>query len=260
MKRGVFIFTLLIAFLLLGIFSSAYASVVKWQQMPRMDQYGYDFSSETQVPSAVADDWKCNDERDVIAIGWWGSYWLPMDKAGNSYYPYPNSDHWGDPVNVPPGTVTGFIIRIYDDIPAGAGDPPWSHPGNLLYAATLSMGQVTETSYGTIDHAEGPNTITETVFQYKTSLAKPFQQEIGTIYWLSIVAIDPNGNPIQWGWHESEVLIGDNAVQAGYSTIPWDLIPTKDMAFELGVVPLPNTLLLVATGLIGILGMRRKFH
>jgi hypothetical protein len=254
----------LIAFLFLGIFSSSYASVVKWSQLPRMDQYGFDFSSETQVPSAVADDWQCNDERDVIAIRWWGSYWFSMDKAGNSYYPYPNSDHWGNPVNVPPGTVTGFIISIYNDIPAGAGDPYWSHPGNQLYEATLSMGQVTETVYGNIDHQDGvigdPNDIIETVFQYKANLPQPFQQEIGTVYWLSIVAIDPDGNPIQWGWHESEVLIMDNAVQSGYSTIPWDLIPSKDMAFELQVVPLPNTLLLVVTGLIGILGMRRKFQ
>jgi hypothetical protein len=258
MKKRVFIFTLLIAFLCLGIFSSANASVVKWQQMPLMDQWGFDYSSETQVPSAVADDWQCNDNRDVIAIRWWGSYW----NAGK-YYPYPNSDHLGDPANVPPNTVTGFIISIYDDVPAGDGFPYWSHPGKTLYEATLSMGQVTENEFGKIDHADGKigigTDIIETVFQYKANLPIPFQQEIGTVYWLSIVAIDRDGNPIQWGWHQAEDFWRDNAVQAGYyKPIYWNLLPDKDMAFELEVVPLPNTLLLVASGLIGILGFKRK--
>jgi hypothetical protein len=255
MKRRVFIFILLIAFLCLGIFPSVYASVVKWQQLPLMDQWGFDYSSETQVQSAVADDWQCNDKRDVIAIRWWGSYW----NAGK-YYPYPNSDHLGDPAIVLPGTVTGFIIRIYDDVPAGAGFPFWSHPGsNVLLEAEVT--QVSEKFYGKIDHAEGPNVITESVFEYYAKLPQSFVQEPGVVYWLSIVAIDPDGKPIQWGWHQAEDFWRDNAVQAGYyKPIYWNLLPDKDMAFELEVVPLPNTLLLVASGLIGILGFKRKLR
>lgn len=261
MNKRVLTFTLLLAFLFIGAFTSADASIVKWSQLPRMDQWGYDFSSETQVPSAVADDWQCNDARPVIAIRWWGSYW----NTGNPYYPYDNSDHWGSPA-VPPGTVSGFNIRIYSDVPAGAGSPPWSHPGSrLLYDETVSILQANEKVYGQIDHADGQigigTDIIETVLQYDLKLPTSFAQQPGVIYWLSIVAIDDGGSPIQWGWHQADSLWRDNAVQAGfYNPIYWNLLPDKDMAFEMQVVPLPNTLLLLVPGLISILGLRRRLR
>jgi len=246
---------LIVALIFLGISANAIAAIVKWSQLPSMEPMdGYSFSSETQVPSSVADDFLCKDGRPVIGLTWWGSYWNPT-RGGVSYYPYPNSDTWGDPVPNPPGTVTGFVVTFWSDIPTGQGIPPWSHPGTVVYGETIPFSQVKETIYGTITRGSS----VETVFQYDAALPSPFEQELGKIYWLSIQALDPNGDPIQWGWHESTDLWNDNAVQTGYSPYGWwDFLPGEDMAFEIKVVPIPTTLLLLGTGLLGILGLKRR--
>ena len=260
--RKVFIFLISIL-TFIGILENVMAGVVKWSQPPRMDQYGYDFSSETQVPSKVADDYFCESGLPVIGITWWGSYW----NSGN-WYPYNNSNHWGDPANVPPGTVNGFIIRFYKDVPAGTSTPPWSHPGDLLYEERLDFNLVNEKYYGQIDHADGElgvgTDIIETVFQYHATLPSPFDQQADNIYWLSIQAIDHDGMPIQWGWHEAENLWHDNAVQWGTffngGMENWNILTDKDMAFQIEVVPIPTTLLLLGTGLLSILVLKRKSH
>jgi hypothetical protein len=152
-----------------------------------------------------------------------------------------------------------FPITFYSDVPVGQGIPPWSHPGNLLYQETLDFASVNETKYGTIDH--GANII-ETVFQYNATLPTPFGQDASIIYWLSIQAIDDDGKPIQWGWHEAETLWHDNAVQwdkffnGGINN--WNLLTNKDMAFEIEVVTIPTTLLLLGSGLLDILGLKRR--
>jgi hypothetical protein len=203
----------------------------------------------------------------VVAIRWWGSYWdttyVGPQGAPFIYPPYPNSANWGDPAVVPPGTVQGFNILIFGDVPARAGIPPWSHPTTApVYIEQLPLDQVMvkETFYGVINR-QG---VTETVFQYDAVLPVPFEQEEGTVYWLAIQAIDPNPAgallPIQWGWHESVDHWNDNAVQSGYTNYAfwgWDLLPDKDMAFELQVVPVPATLLLFGSGLLGLAGFRR---
>jgi hypothetical protein len=256
---------ILITFLCLAIYTPAEASVVKWSQLPRMDQWGHDFSSEVNSglfsSSVVADDYLCEDGLPVTKIRWWGSYW----NAGG-YYPSPSSNNLVNPVPGPvsPDTVKAFVIAIFNDVPAGAGYPHWSHPGiKLLYLEKFLISSAKETFYGQIDHADGQvgqgtDTI-EAVFQYEHRLTDPFQQKAGSVYWISIIAIDPNGKPIQWGWHEAEDLWRGNAVQLGHCPIGWNLLTDKDMAFELEVVPIPNTLLLAATGLIGILGFKKRF-
>jgi hypothetical protein len=267
MEKKILSFTLLMLFLCFGIYSNANAAVVEWSQLPLIGQSGYNFSSEIQVPSAVADDFLCQNGLPIIGVTWWGSYWNPtglVDGQVVSFYPYPNSDTWGDPVPNPPGTVSGFIISFWSDIPTGQGIPPWSYPGTLLYAVTIPLDgiQITETPFGSINHGAG---VIETVFQYNAVLPMALPQEAGQIYWLSIQAVDHNGNPIQWGWHESINHWNDNAVQMGFppgGLQPgwWHLMPGEDMAFEIQAVPIPGTLLLVATGLLGILGLRRRLR
>jgi hypothetical protein len=219
---------------------------------------GYSFSSETQVASQVADDFLCKDGLPIIKVTWWGSYWDSLYN-GTNYYPQPNSGAWGDPIPNPPGTVSSFIINFYQDVPAQTGVPPWSHPGAQLYAETMDLDgvQVTETFFGTINRQGS----IETVYEYTATLpvGRPFKQEAGNIYWLSIQAVDSDGDPIQWGWHESKDHWNDNAVQMGYSPQGWwDLLPGEDMAFELQAVPIPSTLLLLGSGLAFLFRLRRR--
>jgi hypothetical protein len=182
---------------------------VKWSQLPRMDAYGYDWSSETSVGSMVADDYLCVDPLPVTDLHWWGSYYDP-----GLLYPYTSSDNHPDPTipaDQPPGILQGFNIEFYADIPA-AQDPlmPWSHPGALLYEEFVSITQVAEVLYGKVTRIGG---LLENVWQYNVMLPVPFPQgdypdpqdidgdgvPDGTVFWLKIQAVHDD-QQIQWGW------------------------------------------------------------
>ena len=258
MKTKIVLMALLAAIALLFCSQDARAASVKWSQRPSMldPMDAYSFSSETQVPSQVADDFECKDGVPIIGITWWGSYW-DTTYQGQSYYPYNNSDNWGDPAPNPPGIVSAFYIDFYVDVPAGQRVPPWSHPGSRVYTEKVKLDgtQVKENEEGKI--TRGP--VTETVFRYDAVLPVPFEQKAGQIYWLCIQAIDPDGNPIQWGWHESIDHWNDNAVQQGFSVqFDWDLLTGEDMAFELKPIPVPTSVLLLGSGLVGLIGLRRR--
>jgi hypothetical protein len=239
--------------LLLPFHQEAGAALVS--QQPGMDPLnGYSFSSETQVPSQTADDFLWETPLPLGNIRWWGSYW-DTTYQGVSYYPYPNSNNWGNVPN-PPGIITGFNINVYVDVPTGAGVPPWGHPGAQVYTASVPFNgsQTTETYFGTITRAAS----TQTVFQYDLKLTTPFNLQAGMVYWLSIQAIDFDGAPIQWGWQESMDSWNANAVQMGFAPQEWwDLLTGEDMAFELHAVPIPTAVLLLGSGLLGLIGMRR---
>ena len=276
--RG-FCLPLLVFGLLFALAASVLADAIipnellKWSQLPRIDRWGYDFSSETLVPSKVASDFMCLDPRPVDKIHWWGSYWkAPVD------YPTYYSSHWTDPTlvtgqGVDPGILSGFSIQFYADVP-DSPDPnvpmPWSHPGQLLYEQYIPINQVDVVPYEVIDrNGDGiiGNDGDEVVWQYFVKLDRPFEQREYEIYWLKLQAHNKDSNPdnIQWGWHESVDLWNDEAVQQGPSNLwgmmyrkEWVEIPNKDMAFELGVIPEPATLLLVSFGAAGVLGIVRR--
>ncbi|MCD4736122.1 MAG: PEP-CTERM sorting domain-containing protein [Bacteroidales bacterium] len=244
------IFTFMIVFT--GV---VHGSVVKWSQLPSMDPgNGYAFSSETQVASQVADDFLNQNATPVIGITWWGAYW-DSTIGTNNYYPYSYSNSWGDPETGSPEIVTGFNISFYQDVPEGTSVPPWSHPGAQTgQAYYFDLADIIVQEYGVINRSK-----TQTVFQYDIVLEAPLTLKPGNIYWLSIQAVDRNGDPIQWGWQESGDHFTGNAVQ----TFPgnpfnWDMLPGEDMAFELKTVPVPTSLLLMASGLLGFISLRRK--
>ena len=75
-NRPLFFTVLIVALTFLGISTNTMAALVKWFQLPRMDQYGYDFSSETQGNNYGADsqrhpaarlglDWPCGIQEEV---------------------------------------------------------------------------------------------------------------------------------------------------------------------------------------------------
>ena len=258
MKKRFFLPVLAAAVFLLGNASSSAASGAMWYQPPSMAPPGnaYSFSSETQVPSQVADDFYFEGGFPIVGVTWWGSYW-DTTYQDSTYFPYPNSDSWGDPAQNPPGVVSGFIISFYADISEGQGVPPWGHPGSLLYAATIPMDgvQLAETPYGAINR----DASTQTVFQYDASLPIPFVQDPEKVCWLSIQAIDPGSSPLQWGWQESMDHWNGNAVQHGFSSKGWwDLLPGEDMAYKLNCVPIPPSLILFGAGCLGLIGLRRR--
>jgi hypothetical protein len=212
---------------------------VKWRQPPDM-KYGVNIQS-TVNPSVtepwVADDWQCRDPRPVTDVHFWGSF-----IGWESDNPDPTAPH-------PP--IEAFMIRIYHDVPAGSGpdpNPPYSHPGKLLYEAKIdNFDEFFEASI------KLPDDTFEHKFYYSLDLPDPFNQTVGTIYWISIVAVMPempNDNFFPWGWETSIRHWNDNAARYWVHNMYWEEItpllmppwyreiyPTVDMAFELTVAP-----------------------
>jgi hypothetical protein len=228
----------------------------KWSQLP--DMTGYDWSSEyaiaTQNTSAVADDWLCENGLPINQVRWWGSYYQP------TVVPYKDSNNWIDPTmpsNVPIPMILSFTIVIYDN--AGPDTTySWNHPGNALFTDSILINNANETLYGISTKPGGQQ---ENVWQYDVSLNKPFYQELGEVYWLSITAVtnQPAGIPIiQWGWHQTDKLLygfGADAVQEGYNpNLVWDLIPDTEMSFELRTIPEPSAFGMIGASLV-VLGM-----
>jgi hypothetical protein len=245
-------------------------SPVKWSQLPDMGTWGYDWSSETTVPSMAADDFLCSSPLAVVDLHWWGSYYKP-----GVLWPWPNSDNLPDPTlatGQPPGILQGFLVEFYSDVPAGV-DPgmPDSHPGIVLYEQFVPITQVAESFYGQVVHI---GNIKENVWQYNCDLPVPFYQDPdlepvdvdgdgqpdGTIYWLKIQAVHSDMQ-IQWGWHEAVTLWRDNAVQAwqyvGQHPDQWETLVDSDLAFELTFVPEPSLLLAGLLGLLLLVKFRR---
>jgi len=235
---------------------------VKWTQLPEMGPFGYAFSSESPKPSVAADDFVCIGGAPVVSVRWWGSYYEPVPAA----HFYPNSAQWSDPTtasDVPvEAMLLGFTITFYANVAAGT-DPlmPWAHPGDVLYQKTVS--NATEAFYGTVTHTSG---VEQNVWEYKAILAMPpetgFEQEDGVTYWLSIQALHRNQS-VQWGWQET-IQPGWNAdmVQQGYNQlIEWDLVPNKELAFELltkdGDIPEPASIFAFSIMALGLFLKKR---
>lgn len=187
--------------------TDASGSVVKWQQLPDM-KYGVNIPS-TEVDSIVADDWKCRDPRPVNDVHFWGSYigWETKNEKPQPILP----------------KVDIFIIRIYEDVPANTDlNIPYSHPGKLLYA--VKVDQFKERYVSAIPH---PNNTYEHKFYYSLDLPKPFEQKEGTIYWISIAAVMPDGSRYQWGWETSRDHWNDNACRQWSRIDYWEELTPK---------------------------------
>jgi len=187
-------------------------------------EYGVNIKS-TEPEPIVADDWKCEDPREIVDVHFWGSY-IGWERENPGPPPLP-----------PPG-VRAFKIRIYSNVPG----PP-SHPGRLLYEESVT--EFKEEYYGTITH---PDKTYEHKFYYSLDLPEPFYQREGTVYWISIAAVMPDGSEFPWGWEtcDPQYHFMDNAcwfregfwdeLKPGEPPIPeWYPHRTVDMAFELTV-------------------------
>ncbi|RZN35678.1 MAG: hypothetical protein EF813_08410 [Methanosarcinales archaeon] len=202
-------------------------SDVKWSQPPDM-KYGVNIQSTEEEP-IVADDWKCRDPRPLTDIHFWGSYigWETKNEKPQLRTP----------------RVEGFVIRIYEDVPAVAGTRHYSHPGELIYKEKVEKFE--ETSVAAILL---PDDTYEHKFHYSIDLNEPFKQTEGTIYWISIAAILPGEYKYPWGWETSTHHWNDDACRYWHHNNYWEeILPsqlppwyqeqhdTVDMAFELTV-------------------------
>jgi hypothetical protein len=177
----------------------------KWEQKPDIEN-GWNHQSTRPEPE-VADDWKCEDDKPVTDIHWWGSY-----------------NDWRE--EKPPYAVESFEIEIREDIPA---DPnrekmPYSHPGDLVRRRWINKGDYT-VKYAGKNRESG-----ETEFAYTAFIEPPFGQKKGTIYWLGIYADQPpdSHKDNTWGWKQSLDQNLDDAVQGRTYDDGWQWLDLKD--------------------------------
>ncbi|MEE9441754.1 MAG: dockerin type I repeat-containing protein [candidate division Zixibacteria bacterium] len=177
------------------------------------DETGWDVNASW--PMTLADDWRCIESGAVKDLHFWGS-WLD----GNE------------------GKIIAFIFSIHADVPAGAGQLPYSHPGDLLWEYRTNLFKATKimaaTEEGYYDPLSGlilPLNHQE-YFQYDVNIPEDlwFMQEEGMIYWLNISAIldDESTEFTQWGWKSSKNHWNDDAVW-GLDEEPPCLTPTTEL-------------------------------
>jgi hypothetical protein len=181
----------------------------KWYLPPATDHAGdwiSQFGPERPWHSEAADDFICEDGKPISDVHWWGSYWLNLR-----------------------GPLKGFWIRFYEDVPWNP-ETGYSHPGKLIQE--YYTREFHETFYGVDGLGNG-------VYQYYAILPDWFRQEMGKVYWISIVA-DSDLPPL-WGWHDSRFRWNDDAVgrEEHFGHPMWQelynefLDVSTDMAFEL---------------------------
>ncbi|HUT30560.1 MAG TPA: GEVED domain-containing protein [Sedimentisphaerales bacterium] len=222
---------------------------IEWDPTLTVPLYcGWDQESWTVAPDtywlAVADDFRCLGTMPVASVHWYGSYigWLE---------------------DVPPDPrPSAWRIGFWSNIPANpTGDPPYSHPGTLLWQVEAPANRV-EIQW--IGKDLFPDMPLETCFQYYVKFEPDeyfWQGRYVTadtpddVFWISIAAIYPTGTEIlyPWGWKTRPWSWMDDAVtfehwgplEPGVVLDPWLITPIEnpytlesmDVAFELDTDP-----------------------
>jgi hypothetical protein len=173
---------------------------------------GWDEHSLYWQHPIMADDWPCNDNRPVTDIHWWGSF------VG-----------WTQP-HLPPVLPIAFHIGIWTDVAQGApgNQFPFSHPGTLIWENTCTSWVWNFAGFD-IDPQQRPERENETCFQFTQLLSEDewFYQkpDENQVYWLSIAAIYPQGQQMQFpfGWKTRPHFYNDDATRIGMVIDPTGL-------------------------------------
>jgi len=207
-------------------------------QLP--DPEGWDVHAT--FPKVLADDWLCTGTGPVTDIHFWGS--------------------WRQDVE---GQITGIHVSIHSNVP----EPPFSQPGEVLWARYFVPGEWTERTYtGSANQGWfNPNTGEAipndhlTFYQYNIeNILDPFFQEEGTIYWLDISATVAEPDVTEWGWKTSLDHFEDDAVWGDLPDPQWQPLEdpftgrTLDLAFV--ITPEPASIGLMAVGLMVLIRRR----
>jgi len=149
----------LVATVALVLIASAALADVKWEQYPDPD--GLPWMAELDI---------CGVHTAEMADDFLCEDGFPVT-AVEWWGPYNMADH--------------FLIRFYSDVPMGGGEP-WSHPGDLLY----------EEECWDFTAVWDPEL---NQFRFSQDLAVPFCQELGTIYWFSVLGVVCTGED-EWAY------------------------------------------------------------
>lgn len=203
----------------------------------------------------LADDWSCSRSGSVSDIHVWFS--SREDRQ--------------------PLDVQRVYATIYSDVPADQSGTGYSQPGQLLWSREFQPGEFTIRQWGEGDQGwydpAPPEPLTipndhQIVFQANmVDIPRPFLQQEGEIYWLS-VNLDGGGppEPVELGWKTSEDHFNDSAVwHYGAAVDPptWrelrDPLSGEGLDLAFVVTPEPGALVMLATlGLAGLAGYLRR--
>jgi len=155
----------------------------------------------------LADDWQCSETGWVTDIHFWGGWKLD---------------------NI--GTINGFWVKVYGDVPADPPQNPYSKPGELLWEGYFAEAdfsseefvQVDDESWWNPSNGSRVEQSSPRYYQYNICLDEQtrFWQEAGSVYWLSITA-DVAELTTEWGWKSTTDHWNDNAVWAAPESFDW---------------------------------------
>jgi len=185
-------------------FEQPFTGIRHWAHYEDIESMAYeDASGALNIVRMAADDWPCEQKTPVTAIVWWGSY------LGYYYKPC-------EPMTIPPPVKPDyFLLRIWDDVPAGA-DTTYSHPGKTIWEYRTSDYDEVLVGYDKDPRLViGPPR--EPVFRYSVRLPRTAwfrQKDVNDIYWLSVTAVYKAGHDpmYNWGWTNHEYKTKDAAV------------------------------------------------
>jgi Dockerin type I domain len=170
-------------------------------QYPKIDDDPWSVNATDEI--YISDDWTCSETGYVKDIHFWGSWKDQNDEDSPSY-----------------------VICIQADVPANPPTVPFSHPGEVIWGpyelfpdANVMYDPVPKSGFYYPYLDENYPDDHNKYFQYNFFLDedKWFQQEEGTVYWLTIKYVQ--GGNREWGWRISTVSHQDNAVW-GRQTLP----------------------------------------
>lgn len=174
----------------------------------------------------LADDFLCTEAGPITSIQLWASI---------------NGD-------VTPHGQT-FVLSIWDDAAGTPGNP--SHPNTLLWSQTYNPGDYANPTLvtGTANEHFYDPTITGSLspdhvvwlYTFNVPAVNPFCQKGNSkVYWVSVAAMSPPADFLQWGWKSSTNHWNDAGVWGKVDTSGNLLVPWQPLFNPLPTAPVNN--------------------